>query len=170
MWVSSLTILYFGAELSLLSILKQRLVALDFIPRLTAWLIKQSTIPAWCRALDKRTRRQVRHWHDTKVSKEYWSTHWCIWLTDRTGVKDESVWRGEWGERKHLILPPDVKVKSDVRFDPQFVFFRWLKYTVVCTIIVLEEFTVQKPERQEDGELLINNALRTGSERRTGYI
>lgn len=34
--VALLTILYFGAKLALLYILKQRLMALDFIPRLTA--------------------------------------------------------------------------------------------------------------------------------------
>lgn len=63
--------------------------------------------------------------------------------------------RGEHGgrERKHLILPPDVEVKGDVRFDSQFVFLRWLKYAVVCAIVVLEQLTVQKSEREGDGEL-----------------
>ena len=54
-------------------------------------------------------------------------------------------------KRKHLILPPDVEVKGDVRFDLQFVVLRWLEYTVVCAVIVLEQLTVQKPERKGDG-------------------
>lgn len=49
---------------------------------------------------------------------------------------------GERGERQHLIFPPDVEVKGDVRFDLQFVLLRWLKYTVVCAVIVFEQLAV----------------------------
>lgn len=58
--------------------------------------------------------------------------------------------RREQGDRKHLILPPDVEVKGDVRFDLQLVSLCRLKYTVVCTIIVPEQLTVQKPENIGD--------------------
>ncbi len=67
-----------------------------------------------------------------------------------------------------MIVPPDVEVKGDVGFDLQFARLRWLKYTVVCAVIVLEEFTVEKPERIGDGQFLINNVLQTESGRRTG--
>lgn len=76
-----------------------------------------------------------------------------MWLTDRMEMKDERLGGGEQGQRRHLILPPDVEVKGDVRFDPQFVFLHWLKYTVVCAIVVLEQLTVQKPEGKGNGEL-----------------
>lgn len=59
---------------------------------------------------------------------------------------------GEQRESKGLIPPPDVEVKGNVRFDLQFVFLRWLKYTVVCAIIVLEQLTVQKSEEEGDGK------------------
>lgn len=59
-----------------------------------------------------------------------------------TGMKEESVGGGERGERQHLIFPPDVEVKGDVRFDLQFVLLRWLKYTVVCAVIVFEQLAV----------------------------
>lgn len=50
----SLTVLYFGAKLALLYILKQRLMALDLIPRLAARLVKQGAVPTGCRAADKK--------------------------------------------------------------------------------------------------------------------
>lgn len=58
--ISSLTVLHFGAQLSLLGVLKQRLMALDFIPRLAAGLVEQSTIPARRRASERRERRDTR--------------------------------------------------------------------------------------------------------------
>lgn len=85
---------------------------------------------------------------------------------DRTGQKEESIGGGEHGGKKHLIHPPDVEVKGDVRFDSQFVFLRWLKYTVVCAIIVLEQLAVQKPEKKGDGEfrLIMSSRLGLGEE------
>lgn len=50
--------------------------------------------------------------------------------------------------KTHDTPSPDVEVKSDVRFDLQFVFQPGLKYTVVCAVVVLEQLTVQKPERK----------------------
>ncbi len=70
---------------------------------------------------------------------------------DRT-ERGEHGGEGNMEEKEHLILPPDVEVKGDVRFDSQFVFLRWLKYTVVCAFIVLEQLAVQKPEKTGDGE------------------
>lgn len=64
------------------------------------------------------------------------------------GLKEESMGGGERGETRHSILPPDVEVKGDVRFDLQFVFLVRLKYTVVCALVVLEQLAVQKPERR----------------------
>lgn len=62
-------------------------------------------------------------------------------------------------------------MKGDVRFDLQFVFLCWLKYTVVCAIIVLKQLAVQKPEREKRWQVrLINNVLQTGSGRRAGYF
>lgn len=60
--VLPLTILYFGAKLALLYILKQRLMALDFIPCLTAWLVKQSAVPTGCRAVDKKEKKLKCCW------------------------------------------------------------------------------------------------------------
>lgn len=59
-WGSCLTIFYFSAKLALFSILKQRLVALDFIPRLTAWLIEQSAISTRCRAKNERNEERCK--------------------------------------------------------------------------------------------------------------
>lgn len=59
-----------------------------------------------------------------------------------TALKEESVGGGERGERRHLILPPDVEVEGDVRLDLQFVFLGWLKYTVICALIVFEQLAV----------------------------
>ena len=50
----------------------------------------------------------------------------------------------ESGERSESS--PYVEVKGDVRFDPQLVLLGWLKYTVVCSIKVLEQLTVEKPK------------------------
>lgn len=58
--------------------------------------------------------------------------------------------RGEEGERKRSALPPDVEVKGDVSFDLQFVVPRWLKYTVVCAVVVSQQLTVQEPARKGD--------------------
>lgn len=69
-----------------------------------------------------------------------------------TAVKEDNMVVGEGGERKYLIVSPDIEVKGDVRFDLQFVVLCRLKYTVVCAVIVLEQLTVQKPERKADGE------------------
>lgn len=48
---------------------------------------------------------------------------------------------------------PDVKVKRDVRFDLEFVLLCWLKNAVVCSITVLEQLAIQKPERKGDDGL-----------------
>lgn len=68
-----------------------------------------------------------------------------------SGMKEESAVKDERGERKHLILPPDVEVKGDVRLDLQFVCVRWLKYTLVCAVIVFDQLAVQKPGGKEIG-------------------
>lgn len=47
------------------------------------------------------------------------------------------------GDRENIISP-NVEVKGDVRFDLQFLVLRDLKYTVVCTLKVLQQLTVQK--------------------------
>ena len=44
------TILHFGAELALLGVLKQRMVAFHLVPRLTAGLVKQGPVPTGRRA------------------------------------------------------------------------------------------------------------------------
>lgn len=49
----SLTVLHFGAQLALLGVLEQRLVALDLVARLAARLVEQSAVAARCRAADK---------------------------------------------------------------------------------------------------------------------
>lgn len=59
-----------------------------------------------------------------------------------TGLKEESMGGGERGERRHLILPPDVEVKGDVRFDLQFVFLGRLKYAVIGALVVFEQLAV----------------------------
>lgn len=56
--VSSRTILHFGSELALLSVLKQGLMALHLIPRFTARLIKESSIPTRRRASDNREKKR----------------------------------------------------------------------------------------------------------------
>lgn len=61
----SFTILHFGAELALLSVLKQRLMVLDIVPCLAARLVKQSAIPTRCRALKNTEKGDVSSWLDT---------------------------------------------------------------------------------------------------------
>lgn len=75
--VLSLTILYFGAKLALLYILKQRLMALDFIPCLAAWLVKQSAVPTGCRAVDKKERTKMLLTGKERGKKEKISLTWC---------------------------------------------------------------------------------------------
>ena len=68
-------------------------------------------------------------------------------------MKEERLGGGERGQRKTPDTSPYVEVKGDVSFYLQFVLLCWLKYTVLCTIIVLEQLTVQKSEGKGDGEL-----------------
>lgn len=56
-------------------------------------------------------------------------------------------------KRLWKISQPDVEVKGNVRFDLEFVLLCGLKNAVVCSIIVLEQFAVQKPEKKGDGGL-----------------
>lgn len=71
---SCLTVLYFGAELALLGVLKQRLMALDFIPSLAAGLIKQSAVPTRCRAVSNRISGDIRCWHNGHQSDMWFGT------------------------------------------------------------------------------------------------
>lgn len=56
-------------------------------------------------------------------------------------------------------------MKGDVRFDSQLVFLSWLKYTVVCSIKVLQQLAVQKPE--STGERNTCKVLQTLSDKRS---
>lgn len=127
-----LTILHFSTKLALLRILKQRLVALDFVPRLTARLIKQSAVSAGCRATDERTT-------EIKICSALNRKRWCT---------SNGLFR-RWAKRKSTFdPPPDVEVKGNVRFDLEHAVLRWLEYAVVCAVVVSEQLAVQKPEQR----------------------
>lgn len=50
-----------------------------------------------------------------------------------------------------MIVPPDVQMEADVTFNLEFV-PRWLKNTVVSTVVVFEQLDVQEPDRVIQGE------------------
>lgn len=116
----------------------------------------------------RETKRDVRYWYEhTDLNKTQ------RWPPNLQGRQRRALW-WEQGETRHynlIVSSPDVEVKGDVWFDPQFVVLCRLKYTVVCSIVVLQQLTVQKSETKGDDDLrLINNVAQTGSQRRRGIF
>lgn len=96
-------------------------MALDFIPRLAARLVKQSAVPTGCRAADQKERPPKK----------------TLLMGEEQGKKRE---------KKYFL--PDVEVKGDVRFNLQLVFLCWLKYAVLVAFLVFQDLAVEKPERR----------------------
>lgn len=73
-----LTILHFGSKLSLLGVLKQRLVTSDLIPGLTAGFVKQSAVSTGCCAVDQREGRGAETVRATQQTRVYICFMTCV--------------------------------------------------------------------------------------------
>lgn len=98
------TVLHFGAKLALLGVLKQRLVPLAFVPRLTAGLIEQSPIPTRRRAMDKVTEGETEDIDTAKLTGLWFKPRETLiqtlnidvqYLTNEQNERKMRMWRGD---------------------------------------------------------------------------